>query len=641
MQTPRVTRRYLRLRNNSPAIFLFVALFALASCKDKKKEEEEEEATPKQIEAPEDTDEHEAPATGGGSLGMMSALLSSQADQPGPYDAPETSSSFDKDKPYVAIVEISGPIVELRRFSLTGGMEGTELRRLTEHLGALAADSKTSALVLRFGNLAIGPAMAEELRAELLALGAAYPDKPIACHAESVSTFTYAVMSACTQVVLTPGGDVSIPGVAAVPVHLKGLLDKVGVRADFMHVGDYKGAAEPLTLARPSKQANETTSMILDQAYESLVSAIATGRSLPREKVVELIDRAIFKASDAQAEKLIDQVLTYSEFRDGLGNAWRLAPADDSNPTEKLFELIGLRPRHRPDGERVALVYAVGNVVDGGGGAGGASTEITSRTLVDALDAIGRDDDVKAVVIRVSSPGGSALASEVIWSAVERLKKSRSVVISMGAVAASGGYYISAPATRIFALSNTLTGSIGVVGGKLATSGGLRKLGIETFPRGRGKHALVFASPEPWTASERKLVLESMRAVYGQFASRVRAGRGAIDDSLMQGRVWTGKKALEHKLVDEVGGLTAALKFARASAGLGADSELEVYPPEPTLKDILGSFGVSSSLSMSQLIAGYGIDPFLERTLLQVADLVDGFRQHPVATALILPVVIR
>lgn len=533
-------------------------------------------------------------------LGMMSALLGNAANKPGPYDEPKQSDGASDSAPHVAVVELAGSVGELESFSWTRGFSGTPLREVIDALRKLAGDAKVEAMLLRVTDLSIGMAHAEELRAELLAIRAERPDLSIGCFAETAGPVVYYLMSGCSEIAVAVGGGLSIPGVAAVPIHIKGLLDRVGVTADFIHIGAYKGAAEPLTRDAPSEQARETTAMILDQAFATMVAGIAEGRGLDPAAVKAAIDRGMLGAAEAREAKLVDRVAQFEAYRDGFagGRPWLSVSIDgDENPTQQLLALLGMAPTPRPRGERVALVYAVGNVVDGkGNGIMGARGEIASRSLSAALRALAVDDDVKAVVLRIDSPGGSALASEVIWTAVHDLEAKKPVIVSMASVAASGGYYIASGATQIFALENTLTGSIGVVGGKLALGGAMKRVGVTTHPVGRGKHALLFASPDPWTPGQREVVRRAMKETYDQFASRVRAGRGDIADELMQGRVWTGAAARERELVDSIGGLRAALARARELGKVSADAELEVYPPAPTLKDLVGSFGVSSGL---------------------------------------------
>src|SRR5262249_25111613 len=243
--------------------------------------------------------------------------------------------------------------------------------------------------------------------------------------------------------------------------------------------------------------------------------------------------------------------------------------------SDDLFALLGLKPRKRVAGPHLALLYAVGEVVDGRGGIGSAYEEIASGRLAPAIRAAGADDDVKAIVLRVDSPGGSALASEVIWNAVHEAAAKKPVVVSMGALAASGGYYISVGAGKVFAQPDTLTGSIGVVGGKIVIGPALEKIGVHAEELGRGKRSMLFSPVRRWSDDERAAVRADMEATYALFKGRVAAGRGLdgkkVEDSA-QGRVFTGAEAKKRGLVDELGGLEDALAAARTQAKLPADA---------------------------------------------------------------------
>ncbi len=593
-------------------------------------------------------DEPESQPAGGGigSLGMMSSLLSGKLDKPGPYDEPQASPGLDESNPHLAIVELRRPIVELRSYSLFGGSNGVPMREVIDRLRQLERADNVNGILLRFGDIgSLSMAAAEELRAALLSLG----PKPIYCHTEGVSTRTYYVMTACKSIGLAPTGLIAVTGVAAMPIHVKGLLDKLGVQADFVHVGAYKGAAEPLTLDQPSPQMTETLDAILDQEYGALVQGMVEGRKLSAADAQARIDTALFQDQAAVNAKLVDEVATYQAYRDEVSKgAWMVESATPPRPRgmDELMKLLGLAPVSRPSGPHVALVYATGNVVDGkGDGILGARGEIASRTLSAALRALAADDSVRAVVLRVDSGGGSALASEQIWHAVADLKKQKPVIVSMGNVAASGGYYLSCGATKIFAEPSTLTGSIGVVGGKLVLDGALAKIGVRTFPRGRGKRALMMSTLGDWTADERAAMLSMMEQVYGVFVDRVAAGRGKSPDDvkkIAQGRVWTGAAALDNGLVNRLGGLDDALDAARELGKVNASAELEVYPPAPTIMDyvkryggnVTAPFGMDTALGALERVAGPELAAVARATLLQVAS----FAQVPVQTVLVFPV---
>ncbi len=583
---------------------------------------------------------------GAAGLMKMSAMFSALA-KPGIYDAPRSSEDFSKSEPHILTMGLSGSIQELENMSLFGAETSIPLRVLQERLEKLGDNESTKALLLRVGSLGIGMAEAQELHASLLA----FKDggkRQLHCHSESATNTQYYLLSACDSIGLAPTGGVVISGVAAMPMHLKGLLDKLGIKADFLHVGDYKGAAEPLTLDKPSDAMNETIAGILDQRYLSLVNGIAAGRGLTPADVKNLIDTAMFTGPEAVAAKLIDEEITYETYRDKVAGdlPWKkVSLAEKEEPgIAKIMELTGLAPRERDDDAHIAVVYAVGGIVDGAGdGIIGARQEIASSTLVAALRALKNADSVKGVVLRVSSGGGSALASELIWHAMDELRDAKPVVVSMGGVAASGGYYISAGAHRIFADENTLTGSIGVVGGKLAIGGALEKIGVKSFPVGRGKRALMWSTMGSWNADQRGAIQKMMEDIYKVFVQRVADGRGKTYEEIhqiAQGRVWTGQAALANGLIDEIGGLDAALAHATKLAGLDAPGDLEIYPPTPTLVDFISSYAQGVSTEQSQLLGEVRLllGDEAAMTIGKTLEQVRSFRDASVQTTMLFPV---
>jgi len=554
-----------------------------------------------------DKDAKPTPSDGGGSpsdgaspmgLPPMAALFTAGLDKPGPYEEPRQSPDYEDGKPHHLVLELEGTIDELQSLDLFAGSMGKPLRDITTTLHTAAADPNVEGLVVRAADLSLDMAAAEELRGQLLAFkgnGA----RTVRCHAEVAANAVYYLLTACDQLVLAPLGELAIPGPAATPVHVKGLMDELGLQADFLHVGAFKGAAEPITRDAPSPEMMQTLEAIVARSYDTMVAGMVEGRKIDEAAAKAAIDQAIVLGPDAVQKKLVDELATWEAFLPKAtdGGPWK-KHRDAENPMADFTELqrfLGLMPPERPSGPHVALVYAVGNVIDGkGSGTVGARDEIASRTLVATLRALAKDDDVKAVVLRVNSPGGSALASEQIWHAVAEVKGKKPVVVSMGGVAASGGYYISTGATKIYANANTLTGSIGVVGGKIVVGPALEQIGVKSYEVHRGERALMMSAMTPWTEAERTAMQGMMESVYEAFLAHVAEGRGMKRDAvheIAQGRVWTGAKALEIGLVDEIGGLEAALAEARTLAGVGADAELEVYPGKPTIRDLISSFG--------------------------------------------------
>jgi protease-4 len=592
----------------------------------------------------------DAPSLGGlGNLSALGAMLSQRANEPGPYDELAKSKDFAADEDHVVVMELEGSVVELQSFSWFGGTGGTELRVLIERLRELAGEEHVTGLLLRWSGVDMSMATAEELRAALVELKTAGGrPRTLHCHAETAANVSYYLMTACDDIAIAPAGGVEISGPAAMPIHVKGLLDKLGVTADFVHIGDFKGGPEPLTHDRPSKQTVETLDAMLERSYATQVDAIAAARELEPAAVRKLIDRAVFTENEAREASLVDRVATFNAYRDEVVKSpWRVVKlVEQEEPSfTKIMEFIGVTPARRPFGPHVAVVYAVGNVVDGRGeGVLGARGEIASRTLSAALRALARDDAVRAVVLRIDSPGGSALASEQILHAVSELTEKKPVIVSMGDVAASGGYYIACRANRIYAQPNTLTGSIGVFGGKLVIGEALAGVGIHVYPMGKGKRALLWSMIDPWTPDERVAVRQLMESTYQTFVTHVADGRNssyAKIHAVAQGRVWTGADAHERGLVDALGGLDAAIAEARTLAEVPDDAELEIYPPEPTLFDLVGSLGQVSmppSMRAAVLTVATELGPREATVVDQLLRQLVLMRDAPIQAALLWPV---
>lgn len=586
----------------------------------------------------------EAPSDGGDEAPMglppMAKFFTAGLDKPGPYEEPRQSPSYEDGKPHHVVLELEGSIEELQSFDLLAGSMGKPLHEITDALHEAAADANVQGLVLRVNGLSLDMATAEELRRHLLAFKGG-GTRPVRCHTEGAGNASYYLLTACDELVLSPLGDVEIPGPAATPVHVKGLLDKLGVQSDFLHIGAFKGAAEPLTREEPSPEMMQTLDAIVARSYDTMVAGMVEGRGIDEAAAKAAIDQGMTSSAKAVERKLADGVATWEAFlAKATGDvAWKKHKKKDDVLADfgALQRFLGLLPVERPSEPHVAVVYAVGNVIDGkGSGTVGARQEIASRTLVATLRALARDENVKAVVMRVNSPGGSALASEQIWHAVQEVKSAgKPFVVSMGGVAASGGYYISTGADKIFANANTLTGSIGVVGGKMVLGPALESIGVRTYEVHRGERALMGSPMKAWTEGERELVRGWMEEVYEVFLQHVAAGRTMERDAvheIAQGRVWTGVDAKERGLVDEIGGLQEAIAEARTRSGVGEDAALEVYPGEPTIRDLITSFaqvqagGVSLGMraAVQELAAVAGPEP--ARAVASLLQLVTDLR---------------
>ncbi|MBA3499566.1 MAG: S49 family peptidase [Deltaproteobacteria bacterium] len=389
---------------------------------------------------------------GGFDIKGMLEKVAAAMETPGPYEAPEKSADYDEAKPHWGVLGMGGNIVERESFSFSflggGGGRGKELRRVVERLREFAKDPQLTGILLRVEQVDVSLPDVIELRAAMHDVRKA--GKKLVCHTEGVSNATYLVLAACERIGLAPLGAIALTGPAAMPVHVKGLLDKLGITADFLHVGAYKGAAEPITRDAPSNEMKETLQGILDRHYATTVEIVAAERKMQPAEVQAIVDTALFPSPQAKAAKLVDEVVSFEAFRDANFGTSPWTELEYETPTGKdqlqtmmkVARFLGAMPPERPAGPHVAVIYALGNIVDGDGdGVLGARQEIASHTLVAALRAIAKDDDVKAVVLRIDSGGGSAQASELIWEAVAQVKAKKPVVVSIFFLLFRGGFF--------------------------------------------------------------------------------------------------------------------------------------------------------------------------------------------------------
>lgn len=472
------------------------------------------------------------------------------------------------------------------------------LVKLVERIDQAAGDKNVSGIVLRIDSPGLGRGKVGELRAAIERARKA--GKKVYAELHEASGADYMLATACDEIVMPPAGTLSITGVRAEVMFYKGLFDKLGLKADMLQVGDYKGAAEPMMRKRMSPEFRKQLESVIDDFYQQMVATIARERRLDRSRVRELIDEGLLTAVAAKEAGLIDRVAYADDFRKALADEHKTddvtlvddygtKPIDDDfsglGGLVKLMELFagsdGKTTSSRT--KKVAVVYVVGAIVTGKGGGGLMGETVGSDTVIKALRKADEDDSVVGIVLRVDSPGGSAAASDLIWHEIRRIEKP--VVASMGDTAASGGYYISMAADKILAEPGTLTGSIGVVGGKVAVKGLLDKLGVTTEVVARGKNSGWSSMDEPFTDSERKVVTALMQDIYKQFTEKAAKCRGiGLEEveALAGGRVYSGRMAVDNKLVDELGTLEDAIAEVKRRAGLKKDDKIErMMLPEP------------------------------------------------------------
>lgn len=502
-------------------------------------------------------------------------------------------SAFAEDT--VAVFKLSGAInespasVDLFSFS----PPGPSLLDVVQRIEKSASDEKVKAIVLMSNGASIGRAQTEELRQAMAKVRAA--GKEIYVHSDSFDISDYALFAGASRVSVVPTGSVNVYGFHGESMYFRGLLDMLGVKPDYLTCGAYKSAAEQFMLKGPSKEADEMQNWLLDSIYDSLVASIAQGRNVDAAKVREWIDNGPYTAEEAKAVGLIDAVEHRQDFEKALKEKFGDKVAFNSRygkekpkkvDVSSPFALMSLwaeimngdKAKTKSKEDAIAIIHVEGAIVLGDEGvspftSGGAQAE--AGKIRKALDEAADDDSIKAVVLRVNSPGGSAIASEIILDAAKRVKAKKPLVVSMGNVAGSGGYYVACASDVIFADATTITGSIGVVGGKFATGELFNKVGITTKSYSRGKNAGIYSTERVWTDAERAKVQDHMDAIYNVFKGHVVAIRGdrlkkPIDD-LAGGRVYTGKQALELGLVDKIGTLKDAI------AHVAAEAKLEKY----------------------------------------------------------------
>ncbi len=489
--------------------------------------------------------------------------------------------------------------------SLLSGAAPESLRSLVSRMDRAGRDKQIAAVALLYNGPLIGSAQLEELVSAVDRLRGT--GKPVYLLAESMGTGGYVLASHCSHLSVVPGGEVALVGLATEAPYIRGLLDWLGVEPDFLACGDFKSAGEMYMREGPSRNAAAMGDRLLDSQYRTYVDLIASGRDVEPKQVHRWIDRGPYTARRARAAGLIDAVEHRREFYDRMRRA--------HGKTSRLLTRYGLPPQQQVDlsnplgliqfysqlmqgprqvvnrGDTIAMVYLEGTIVGGSmpiSPTGGAAA--SSETLRKTLAVVERDKAIKAVVLRIDSPGGSALASEVILDAIRKVQANKPVIVSMGNVAASGGYYVASYADEILAEPTTITGSIGVVGGKFATTGLWDKLGIKWASRSRGANATLNGTARVFTDDQRDRVQEQMDEIYDTFKRHVVDGRGKKlkkpIEQIAGGRVFTGRQALELGLVDRMGGQVDAIAAAAKRAGIRTYTIRE-YPESQGLFDSL------------------------------------------------------
>lgn len=448
---------------------------------------------------------------------------------------------------------------------------------ILKRIAAAKEDERIEGICLDLSSVTASFATLQEIRDALLDFKKS--GKFIVAYSEGYTQRAYYLASTANRVYINPEGMIDFRGLVSQTAFLKGTLDKLGIEAQVVKVGTFKSAVEPLMLDKMSDANRDQVSSFLESIYDHFIAQIGESRGMTPDSLRTIADGYLVRTADnaityglADGKRYKDELL--AELKDSVGI--------DQDKDLNVVSILKYKPVAKTTNasvrDRIAVVYAVGNIVPGEGGDDVIGSERISREL----RKVRRDDKVKAVVFRVNSPGGSALASDVIWREVDLLRQEKPIIVSMGDVAASGGYYIAAAADSIFAEPNTITGSIGVFGvipnmRELLND----KLGITFDEVKTGKYADFLVNVDrPLTADERQILQMQVNQIYDTFLQRVADGRGLTKeqvDSIGQGRVWSGEQALERGLVDRLGSIDNAISAAAAKAGLET-YRLVTYP---------------------------------------------------------------
>jgi protease-4 len=520
-------------------------------------------------------------------------------------------------------IKLSGPLVERGGGNWLGALRGanqTGLNNVRSAIHNAERDQRIVGLSLKVIDPQMEMAQAQEITAMVGAF--AKTGKWTAAYMETAGEFApgnlaYLVASAASQVSMMPQGELNLVGIGMREIFLRGTLDWIGVRPDLYAIGKYKTAANIFLDKQMTPPQREADQGLITDLYGQLTSQIASQRHLEVNAVSALINQAPFTGADGLHNRLIDK-LEYEDQYDDRIEHYGGAKHETVDYTSYVHQplLSGLR-----SGAKIAVVYGSGEIDRGSGGydpllsPGGSS--MGSDPMTEALEQVRDDDSIKAVIFRIDSPGGSVVASELIRREVELTAKKKPLIVSMSGYAASGGYWVSTPASKIFADPGTVTGSIGVLGGKFNIAPAMAKLGVNTDAVFEGDNVTMFDSFTDFTPQQQAMLRDRMLGeVYQQFVQRVAQARHLSVEQvrkIAQGRVWTGQQALAFKLVDQLGDFDAALKEAKKEAKLPPDQPVQLVslPRQPSLfEQLLGSGSVSSHAAMGGALSRI-VEPWL------------------------------
>ncbi|MDB4957456.1 MAG: signal peptide peptidase SppA, type [Myxococcales bacterium] len=481
---------------------------------------------------------------------------------------------------------VLGRTDHIERVELSGDIGGRQLTALVVRLREIARDSSAKGLVVVFDGASGGWASLQELRDEILAVKGA--GKKVFAYFVSATGRDYFIASAADKIYVDPAGALRLVGMAGTTLYFRGAFDHLGVVPQFEKIGEYKSAPEQFTNTGPSAIAAKMHDDLFDSLWDQWLAAVAAGRHLSIEEMKALVDAGPYTAGDLdKSKKLVDAVATPERIS-------QLITAELGAGYE-----VGVPPIERPDRwdrPGVAVIYVDGDITDGKSQKVPllGQSLVGGETIVEAITAARNDPRIKAIILRIDSPGGSALASELISREVFATRGVKPIVCSMSNLAASGGYFVAAGCDVIFAEPMTITGSIGIFYGKFDLGGLLAKVGVTTETYKRGNHSDIESLFRPYTAEERTVLLDKLRYMYSRFVGAVAEGRKltkqAVDDA-GRGHVYTGAQARPLKLVDRYGGLGDAIEEVKSRIGLSAGTRVRLYELPKPPSSVLGALG--------------------------------------------------
>ncbi|PYQ80061.1 MAG: signal peptide peptidase SppA [Acidobacteria bacterium] len=525
------------------------------------------------------------------------------------------------------VLRVGGDLSEMAPADVVGYLRGVRtptVRSVVDNLRKAKADGRVRAVMLKptgFESPFWGKV--QEIRDAVIEFKKS--GKPVYAYLEYGGDREYYLATAADKIYLMPASPLNLTGVATYELFLRGTLDKIGAYPDLHHIGDYKTAVNTFTEKGYTPAHKEMDQSLNRDLYEQIVRGIADGRKKNEADVQHLFDDGPFLPEDALRAGLIDDVAYEDQVDEKLRAGEQRRQIDSDDYTRISLSSVGLNR-----GPRIAVIYAAGAITGGRSGFDPLNGAVVgSDTLIEYIRQARRDSSVRAIVLRIDSPGGSATASDAIWRELTIAKNERAdrpLVASMSDLAASGGYYIAMPAQVIVAQPSTLTGSIGIFGGKIVTGGVYDKLGARIESTSIGRNAEINSPARPFNPEELKKLQEQLQAFYDQFVEKAADSRHSTPeqiDALAQGRVWTGRQAKQNHLVDELGGLDRAIAIAKQRAKIPSENDVElvIYPPRKSFYELVSDQFSGSSESAT---VGAWLNANLSRGELEVLRTMRG-----------------